>query len=570
MNIAYNFFYSFGLIFNEYNIVSKMNKNTKILLPILLSVSVVAGVLLGINLTPSAPQTSQSVSSYFQPDKLSLLLKLIEREYVDSVNTQDIIEEVIPDLLKELDPHTTYIPASQMKAVTEDMQGNFSGIGVQFVMQNDTVMIVDVISGGPSKELGILAGDRIVEVNGNVIAGKEVQTDSVVSILRGKEGTPVDVGIYRPGFPDLLEFTIVRGQIPLYSIDISYMISPDIGFIKINRFAETTYGEFVQAMQTLIEANAQKLIIDLRGNSGGSLQAVIQMVDEFLPEKKLIVYTEGKSQARYNYYSTDRGRWKQNEVAVLIDEFSASASEIFAGAIQDNDRGFIIGRRSFGKGLVQEQIPFFDGSALRLTVARFYTPSGRSIQKPYDNGVDDYMNDYYNRVMHNELSQKDSIEFDESLEYSTVNGRKVYGGGGIMPDVFVPVDTTSITPFLSAVASKNLIYYFAFDYADKHRAELNQISNYIEMKKYLDSIDIMQKFINHTKQRGIAFNQKEYQQSKELISTQLYAYISRNILGDSGFYPIIFETDNTVKKAVEVLNSQVDALSISALFEETN
>lgn len=546
-----------------------MNKNTKILLPILLSVSVVAGILLGINLTSTTQQTSQSASSYFQPDKLSLLLKLIDREYVDSVNTQDIIEEVIPDLLKELDPHTTYIPASQMKSVTEDMQGNFSGIGVQFVMQNDTVMIVDVISGGPSKELGILAGDRIVEVNGNIIAGKEVKTDSVVSILRGKEGTSVNVGIYRPGFTDLLEFTIVRSQIPLYSIDISYMISSDIGFIKINRFAETTYGEFINAIQELVDANAEKMIIDLRGNSGGSLQAVIQMVDEFLPEKNLIVYTEGKSQPRYNYYSTNRGRWMKNKVVVLIDEFSASASEIFAGAIQDNDRGLIIGRRSFGKGLVQEQIPFFDGSALRLTVARFYTPSGRSIQKPYDNGVEDYMNDYYNRVMHNELSQKDSIEFDENLEYLTLNGRKVYGGGGIMPDVFVPIDTTSITPFLSAIASKNLIYYFAFDYSDKHRAELNHVNNYIEMKKYLDSIDIMQKFIDYTAQKGISFKQNEYQQSKELISTQLYAYISRNILGDSGFYPIIFEDDSTVKKAIEILNSQIDALTVGNL-SQTN
>jgi carboxyl-terminal processing protease len=562
------FFYSFEAHFETIN---RMNRNIKILLPLLLASSVALGVWLGIKINRRVQPSTSQPASYFQPDKLSLLLKLIERDYVDSIDHAEIVENVIPDLLHELDPHSTYIPAKDMKTVNEEMRGNFSGIGVQFVMQNDTVMIVEVISGGPSQSLGIMAGDRIVEVDGKNIAGQEIGSDSIVTMLRGKKNTMVNVKIFRPGFPEFLNFDIKRGEIPIYSIDASYMIKPDVGFIKINRFAESTYSEFVTALNNIIESGAEKLIIDLRGNAGGSLQGVIQMVDEFLPENRLIVYTEGKSRSRFDYNSSANGRWKENDVAVLIDEFSASASEIFAGALQDNDRGLIIGRRSFGKGLVQEQIPFFDGSALRLTVARFYTPSGRSIQKPYDNGFDEYIKDYYNRVMHDELSQSDSIQFNEELKYHTLNGRIVFGGGGIMPDIFVPIDTTEITPFLSAIASKNLLYHFAFDYSDKNRNELNQNANNAEeLEAYLNKINIIAQFLEYIKEKEVKYNHNEFKQSEQLLNTQLCAYISRNIIGNSGFYQVILKDDNTVKKAIELLNEDWDAMLTAELEKISN
>lgn len=546
-----------------------MNKNIKILLPILLSAAIATGLWLGIKINQKVQPARTTSVNYFQPDKLSLLLRLIEKDYVDSIDQHDVIEQVIPEILHELDPHSTYIPAREMQAVTEDMRGNFSGIGVQFVMQNDTVMIVEVLSGGPSKTLGILAGDRIVKVNDRNIAGKELPTDSIVSMLRGEKNTMVKVSIKRPSFNELLIFDIKRGEIPIYSIDAAYIISDDIGFIKVNRFAESTYREFVQAVEKLIGMNAQKLIIDLRGNAGGSLQGVIQMVDEFLPANQLIVYTEGKARPRNNYNSSQNGQWKEKKVAVLIDEFSASASEIFASAIQDNDRGLVIGRRSFGKGLVQEQIPFLDGSALRLTVARFYTPSGRSIQKPYDNGIEEYRSDYRNRIMHNELSQKDSILLDENLKYQTLGGRTVYGGGGIMPDVFVPIDTMEVTPFLTAVAAQNLIYHFAFEYTDKNRSSLNQsAANTAQLVDYLNKERIVEQFVVHTKEKGIEYNHSEFKKSEVLIRTQLHAYISRNIIGESGFYEVILEDDHTVKKAIELLKKDKGETLLTATAEE--
>lgn len=544
-----------------------MNKYLKIIYPTLLAVAVVIGILLGTNIQQKTAKPLTRSVNLFQPDKISLLLKLVEKDYVDSINNSDIIEKVIPEILNELDPHSTYIPASEMKAVNEDMRGNFSGIGVQFVMQNDTVMITDVLSGGPSKNLGIMAGDRIVNVNGQSIAGESIKSDSIVSMLRGKKGTLVNVTIYRPGFSDLLEFDIIRGDIPLFSIDVAYMITDKIGLIRVNRFSETTYQEFVKGINTLTEKGLQKLIIDLRGNAGGSLQAVIQMVDEFLPANQLIVYTEGKSRTRYNYNSSSRGMWKEKEVAVLIDEFSASASEIFAGAIQDNDRGLVIGRRSYGKGLVQEQIPLFDGSAIRLTVARFYTPSGRSIQKPYDNGNEAYRMDYHNRIINNELSQKDSIHFNDSLKYYTTGGRPVYGGGGIMPDFFIPVDTSGINNFFSAIASRNLVYHFAFDYADKHRAELSIYEEVDQLDEYLSGIGLLNQFIAHAKEKGVKFSQKEYNESKTLLKAQLHAYVCRNILGNNGFYPIIFKIDKTVEKALELLEKEWNAKEIGKVAE---
>lgn len=532
-----------------------MNRNLKIIFPALLAVAVAGGILIGSKIQTRTSKKYSHNTPIFQSDKLSLFLRLIEKDYVDSVNKDEIIEKIIPDLLAELDPHTTYIPARDMQAVSEEMRGNFSGIGVQFVLQKDTVMIVDVVSGGPSIKLGILAGDRIVKVNDANIAGIGIKSDSVVSLLRGKKGTVVHVSVYRPGYSDLIEFDIERGDVPIYSVDVSYLISNDIGFIKVNRFAENTPREFLEAIDKLEKEGANKLIVDLRGNSGGYLQAVFEMVDEFLPADQLIVYTEGKARARYDYRSTQKGVWKDKDIMVLVDEFSASASEIFAGAIQDNDRGLIVGRRSFGKGLVQEQIPFFDGSSLRLTVARFYTPSGRCIQKSYENGLEEYAMEYHNRIIHDELSERDSIHFSDSLKYTTSGGRVVYGGGGIMPDYFVPVDTVGYNQLYAQVARKNLVYKFAFDYADKNRKELNQYEDIWELESHLNAVKVFDELVAKFKEENIKYSKAEFNESASIFKTQLHAYICKNILGDWAFYPIIFQIDKTVKKAVELLES---------------
>lgn len=530
-----------------------MTKRIKILLPLLLAIAIAGGIYIGAKIQQRVTPKQSFPTSFFQPDKLSLFIKLIEKDYVDTVNTHEIIEKAIPAILEDLDPHTTYISASDMKSVSEEMRGNFSGIGVQFIMQHDTLMIVDVISGGPSDKLGILAGDRIVKVNTRNIAGVELPSDSIVSMLRGKKGTMVNVSVQRQGYNDLITFDIKRDDIPLYSVDASYMVTDKIGLIKVDRFAETTYTEFVAAIKKLQAQGAEKLIIDLRDNSGGYLELVNKMVDEFLPANSLVVYTQGKSRQRTDYFASDKGIWEHKDVLVLINEFSASASEIFAGAIQDNDRGFIVGRRSFGKGLVQEQIPFYDGSALRLTVARFYTPSGRSIQKPYDKGNEVYEMDYQNRILHNELTQKDSIHFNDSLKYYTKAGRTVYGGGGIMPDVFVPADTTGFSNLFAAIIKKSLIYHFAFDYTDRNRAELNEYKTANDLYDYLQKQKLFDDFIAHVKKQGITVDKKDLKESGEILKTQLYASVCRNILGDGVLYEIMYRNDKTVLKAIHLL-----------------
>ncbi|HKJ78098.1 MAG TPA: S41 family peptidase, partial [Prolixibacteraceae bacterium] len=406
-----------------------MNKKTLIILPILIAVSVASGILIG-SLLKQNSQPYLNPLGYSKPNKLSTVLSLIDKGYVDSVNTSEIVENTIPEILKNLDPHTAYIPVKLMQEVEEEMTGKFSGIGVQFSIQEDTVRVVEVISGGPSSNVGIQPGDRIVRVNDSIIAGNDVQNKTVLNLLRGEKNSKVEVGIVRAGENKELDFEITRGDIPIFSVDVSYMIDDETGFIKVSRFSNKTYKEFMQGMQKLEEKGANKVIVDLRNNPGGSLGSVLQILDEFLEKGQPILYTEGEHQPRKTYNASGKISWKDMEVYVLIDEFSASASEIFAGAIQDNDRGFVIGRRSFGKGLVQEQIPLMDGSALRLTVARFYTPSGRSIQKAYDEGIDQYYEEMHERFRNNEQLVADSIHFIDSLKYTTKSGRTVYGGGG--------------------------------------------------------------------------------------------------------------------------------------------
>ncbi len=528
-----------------------MNKKTTIYIPIIIAVSVAAGILIG-NLLNRNSQYSLGGMYPASTNKISTILNLIDNGYVDSVNTNSIIEQTIPEILKNLDPHTTYIPAKNMVEVQEEMTGNFSGIGVQFSVMEDTVRVIDVISGGPSSKVGLMPGDRIVRVNDSIIAGVDVKNTTVLSLLKGRKNTKVIVGIVRKDFADELEFEITRGEIPIYSVDVSYMIDEETGFVKISRFANKTYNEFMDRMAMLDDSGAKKVIIDLRQNTGGSLVAVLQMVDEFLEKGEPILYTEGINQPRKTYDASGKNSWKNMKVFVLIDEFSASASEIFAGAMQDNDRGIVIGRRSFGKGLVQEQIPMMDGSALRLTVARFYTPSGRCIQSSYEDGNEEYYEDIYHRFQNMEQLVADSIHFIDSLKYETKGGRIVYGGGGIMPDFFVPVDTTGNSEYFTKIYRKGLIYSFAYLYADEHRDELSTLTNADEFYSYLDKKDALTDFIKYASDKGVAKDGKGLKVSGTIINTQLKAYIARNIIGEEGFYPIIKNIDKTLLRAIEI------------------
>lgn len=528
-----------------------MSTKTKIIIPLVIAISISIGILVG-NMLSRNSQPLQGNMQASWGNKISTILTLIQQGYVDSVSTSSIIEETIPEILKNLDPHTTYIPARNMVEVQEEMTGNFSGIGVQFSIMEDTVRVVDVISGGPSSKVGLLPGDRIVRVNDSIIAGNNVKNQTVLSLLKGKKNTHVIVGIVRKGNKEELEFDIIRGEIPLYSVDVSYMIDEETGFIKISRFANKTYREFMDRMQLLDDYGASKVIVDLRGNTGGSLTAVLQMVDEFLEKGEAILYTEGENQPRKNYDATAKNTWKDMKVYVMIDEFSASASEIFAGAMQDNDRGIVIGRRSFGKGLVQEQIPLMDGSALRLTVARFYTPSGRCIQSPYEEGNEAYYESMHDRFANKEQLEADSIEFDDDLKYTTKGGRTVYGGGGIMPDIFVPIDTTGNSKYFNTIYRKGLIYSYAYIYADEHREELSKLENAEAFDVYLDKQDALSDFIRYAEEKGVKRDQEGLTASGLHINTQLKAYIARNIMGEEGFYPIIQKIDKTLLKAIEI------------------
>ena len=529
-----------------------MNKKTTILLPLLIAIAVAVGILIGNMLSRNAATPAFHGMGFAQSNKISTILDLVNRGYVDSVNTGEIVEKTIPEILKNLDPHTSYIPARDMSEVQEEMSGNFSGIGVQFSIQEDTVRVIEVISGGPSSTVGVLPGDRIVSVNDSLIAGVKVQNNTVMSLLRGEKNSKVRVGIVRSGYDDELEFEITRGDIPLYSVDVSYMIDEHTGFIKISRFANSTYREFMEGMLKLQNQGVQKVIIDLRGNPGGALVGVLQMVDEFLEKGEPILYTEGLNQPRKTYNASAKATFSDIGVYVMIDEFSASASEIFAGAMQDNDRGFVIGRRSFGKGLVQEQIPLMDGSALRLTVARFYTPSGRCIQSSYEDGNDEYYNHIYERFHNMEQLVADSIHFVDSLRYETKGGRVVYGGGGIMPDFFVPADTSGNSEYFNQIYRKGLIYSFAYAYADSHREELTALSTADEFERYMDKHDAMKDFIAYAEEKGVKRDAEGLKVSGKVINTQMKAYIARNIIGEEGFYPIIKQIDKTLLRAIEV------------------
>jgi len=529
--------------------MNNRNSRIAILAPIVLAIVLVSGVFIGLKLSNRSAKNPLMI--YPRADKINTVLNYVEAEYVDTVDRSKLTEEIIPTILENLDPHSVYIPAKDLIAYNEPLEGNFSGIGVQFNMQKDTVVVINVIENGPSEKVGLLPGDRIVMVEGIKIAGVKMPTDSVVSKLKGPDRTKVKIGVRRGKSADLIEFVIVRGKIPIYSVDVAYMINPGLGYIKVSRFAKTTYDEFVNAIIKLKSQGMKKVILDLRGNSGGLMDQANNIANEFLSDGELIVYMEGKARPRINTFANKYGSCLDDGVVVLIDEWSASASEILAGAIQDNDRGTIVGRRSFGKGLVQNQIMFSDGSAMRLTIARYYTPAGRCIQKPYDKGTEDYYRDLSNRYIHGEFMEQDSIQFADSLKYITSGGRTVYGGGGIMPDIFVAVDTNGITEYYNKITRLGLVYQFAFDYTDKNREMMQSMRSVEEIEKYLDRQDILNKFIKYAKGKDVKPNFAQIKISKEILETRVKASIASNILDSEGFYPIISRIDKTLQTGIE-------------------
>jgi carboxyl-terminal processing protease len=527
------------------------NTNRSVILPLLMAVALVAGILIGIYL-PGKNSVPQQSGFRARNDKINSILNIIESDYVDTVNRGDLVEAAIPAILKKLDPHSVYIPAKDLQRANEPLQGNFDGIGISFNMFTDTILVISTIPGGPSEKIGLMAGDKIIYVNDSLVAGKQLSDEKVMGMLKGPRGTVVKIKLLRKGYKDLIPFEITRDKIPIASVDVCYMINDRAGYIKINNFALTTYDDFMKSLKELKAQGMTKLILDLRENSGGVMEAAIKIANQFLKEGQMIVYTLGRSQPRTEFKATGSGEFETGDLILLIDEYSASASEIFAGAIQDNDRGTIIGRRSFGKGLVQEPIPFTDGSGMRLTIARYYTPTGRSIQKPYNNGFDEYFDDLNVRIEHGELAVSDSIHFADSLKFTTPGGKVVYGGGGIMPDVFIPVDTTGRSSYFLAV--RPLIYRFALKYTETNRETLQKYSEAGEMEKYLDKQGLMEQFTNFASKNGVRKDAEGLKLSGNVIHTQIKAYIARNILDTKGFYPIWKELDTTLKYAIEYLN----------------
>lgn len=530
-----------------------MSSNKNRLMPFLLAICLVAGILIGTFYTNHFSGNKLGIINT-SSNKLNALLHIIDEQYVDTVSMFNLVEEAMPQILAELDPHSSYIPAKDLEAVNSDLKGSFSGIGVQFTIQDDTIHINSVIQGGPSEKVGLLAGDRIVEVDDSSFVGKIVTNSEAIRRLKGEKGSKVKLGIYRPGEKEILHFTVVRGDIPVKSIDAAYMINDKFGYVKVNKFGETTYPELLVALAQLSQANCKGMIIDLRGNTGGYMAAAIQMVNEFLPNNKLIVYTEGRKSPRENYTSNGTGSSQTMPLIVLMDEGSASASEIFAGAIQDNDRGTIIGRRSFGKGLVQQPIEFSDGSAIRLTIARYYTPSGRCIQKPYEKGNDaEYEMDIITRYEHGEFFSADSIKQNIKEIYHTSLGRTVYGGGGIMPDIFVPQDTTGMTSYYRMAATRGLIIRYTLDYTDKNRNKLKEYDTPQKMEAYLKTQNLLEKFAEYAEKKGLKRRNILMYKSKQLFEESLYGNIIYNMLGIEAYITYSNLTDKTVQKALEVL-----------------
>ena len=524
--------------------------------PLAMSIALVVGILIGVFM--GNPFKSRS---WIEGDrKLNSILNLISEEYVDdTVNVNNLIEMALPEILAKLDPHCVYLNADELTAANEDLNGSFSGIGIEFQSINDTIRVVDVIPGGPSDKVGLMAGDRIVTVNDSSFIGADVM--KVRSKLRGPKGSTVKVGIKRSTGNKVYNFTITRGAIPVNSVVASYIIEKGTGYVKVNQFGANTYREFLTALTALKADGAKRYIIDLRGNGGGYMERAVMMANEFLPANQLIVKTVGRYKRDEDaVYSDGNGSFQDAEVVVLIDEFSASASEIFAGALQDNDRGLIVGCRSFGKGLVQRQFELPDKSAVRLTIARYYTPSGRCIQKPYDT----YADDLYDRVSHGELYSRDSIKVDRSQIFSTSTGRKVYGGGGIVPDIFVPRDTTGYTSYYRAVVAAGLMQQFSFSYVDNNRSALNAVKDYKQLLRNMPANErLLNDFVEFASKRDVPARWYYINLSRDNILTGLKALIARDLFGQSAYYPIVNRNDKTIEAALRALNHHKAAFPIT-------
>lgn len=500
-------------------------------------------------------------------NNIQVAWQLINNFYVDSVDSKALAQEAIIAMLKKLDPHSVFIPSDEVKAMNEPLDGNFEGVGIEFAILDDTLTVVSTISGGPSQKVGVLSGDRIVAINGSSVAAVGIKNSDVYTLLRGKKGTVVTMSIQRKGYENVKDFNIVRDKIPINSVDAAYMISSSTGYIKISRFAATTHEEFKEAFKQLKKEKMKNLVLDLRGNGGGYLKTALDIADEFIESGKMLLYTQGASVPKQNFTSTRGGLWEDGQLILLIDEYSASASEIVAGALQDWDRGVIIGRRSFGKGLVQRPFTLPDGSEIRLTVAKYYTPSGRCIQKSYENGTSKYQEEIYNRYLHGELMNRDSIQYTNGTNYTTLeNKRAVYGGGGIMPDIFVPLDTALFTPFYRDLFSSGAVNRFILKYMDDNRNKLS--GSYIDFNDFearfkIDN-EIMERLTSEARQLGVDINNDQMKISEPLINLQIKALLARDLWGSCEYYQIVNSETPAVNKAILIIedrNNYSDILS---------
>ena len=528
----------------------RIKHNSIIWYPLVISIAIVLGIVIGNYI-------STKKFTLDKDRKINAVLNLIQSEYVDSIDVKDLVEQAIPAIIGNLDPHSYYIPASDIRAENEKLDGSMSGIGVSFFMMNDTANVDQVIPNGPAEKVGMLAGDRIISVNGESIVGGTLTAEGIRSKIRGEKGTKVRIGVKRNTSKKTLTFTITRDDIPMNTIDVSYMLDDKTGYIKIAQFGKNTYDEFFAALSKLKKDGASRYIVDLRGNPGGYMEMAILMVNEFLEQGELIVYTKGRKEREdIQVWSDDQGSFHDAQVAVLIDEYSASASEIMAGALQDNDRGLVVGRRSFGKGQVQKQIYLPDSSAIRLTIARYYTPSHRCIQKDYTLGdEDDYSKELYDRYSHGELYSADSIKVDKSKIFRTANGRIVYGGGGIVPDIFVPNDTTGITTYYRAVANLGLLQQYVYTYVDINRDQLKNVKTVKQLMGMMPSDDALTyDFVCYARDNGVPMRWYYINLSRSLIARQLRALVIRDVLGSEEFYRYYNRTDNTVNAALKALN----------------
>ena len=527
------------------------NKRLAVWLPVIIALSIALGIFVG-NHYLRLTQGKRHI--YSSGNKINAILDIIDEQYVDTVDMKQLVEDAIPKVFSELDPHSVYIPAKDAQRANEDLEGSFSGIGVSFNMQTDTILVINVIPGGPSEKAGLKPFDRIITINDSLYAGNKSDQEVIMKTLRGAKNSTVKLGIKRKNEPELLYFDVTRGDVPVSSVDVSYEVSKGIGYIKVSKFGRTTYNEFITAIAKLKQAGCTSFVIDLRGNTGGYMDAAINMVNEFMPEGRLIVYTEGKAFPRNDVYTNGTGTCQDAPIVVLTDEFSASASEIFSGAIQDNDRGLIIGRRTFGKGLVQSPIQLSDGSEIRLTIARYYTPSGRCIQKKYELGKDsEYEQDIYQRFMHGEFDSADSIKLNNSEKYETVMGRPVYGGGGIMPDIFVPQDTTGVTSYLSTVIGRGLTIQFTFQYTDNNRKKLSEYETEEELLNYLRRQGLVEQFVRFADSKGVKRRNILIQKSYKLLEKNIYGNIIYNMLGLEAYLQYFNKSDSTVNKGIEIL-----------------